>query len=182
LALVDLRERRDARPEELSGGMRRRLLIARALVNRPKLIVMDEPTIGLDPQVRYQFWSLIESLRDTGTTVLMSTHYIEEAERLADRVAIMDKGRVIAEGAPAELVARHAGREVVEIDAAPAETHRLQARLRTAGCSTRRTGRTLVVARAEGCELDGRRRSACLEDVFAILVEDEATADGVRGR
>ena len=89
---------------KLSGGMQRRLLIARALIHQPELVLLDEPTVGLDPQVRQELWSLIVALREQGATVLMSTHYIEEAERLADRVAIMSAGRVVAEGTPAELI------------------------------------------------------------------------------
>src|SRR5690606_41082663 len=94
----------------LSGGMRRRLLIARGLVHRPRLVLLDEPTVGLDPQVRQELWSLIDGLRAEGTTVLMSTHYIEEAERLADTVAVMSAGRIVTSGTPGELVRTHAGR------------------------------------------------------------------------
>ena len=117
LELSGLGDRQDSRADELSGGMQRRLLIARALIHGPELVLLDEPTVGLDPQVRQRLWSLIAGLADAGTTVLMSTHYIEEAERLADRVAIMASGRVVAEGAPAELVARHAGRDAIEVAA-----------------------------------------------------------------
>ena len=102
-----LTERAGARPEELSGGMRRRLLIARALVNRPELLVLDEPTTGLDPQARRAVWGLLERLRAAGVTLLLSTHYMEEAERICDRLVIMDQGRIVTEGAPAELLARY---------------------------------------------------------------------------
>ncbi len=115
LALSGLSARADDRAVTLSGGMQRRLLIARALIHEPELVLLDEPTVGLDPQVRQELWSLIVSLRERGATVLMSTHYIEEAERLADRVAIMSSGRVVAEGTPAELVRTYAGREVVDV-------------------------------------------------------------------
>ena len=98
LQIANLGERRDAKVDELSGGMRRRLLIARALVHRPRLLLMDEPTVGLDPQVRQELWALIDSLRAEGTSILMSTHYIEEAQRLADTVAIMADGRAVARG------------------------------------------------------------------------------------
>lgn len=93
LDLANLKDRRDTRVDKLSGGMRRRLLIARALVHRPKLILLDEPTVGLDPQVRQELWALIDALRSEGTSILMSTHYIEEAQRLADTVTIMEIGR-----------------------------------------------------------------------------------------
>jgi lipooligosaccharide transport system ATP-binding protein len=102
-----LRDRSDARPAELSGGMRRRLLIARALVNRPELVVLDEPTTGLDPQARLAVWTLLEQLRDEGVTQLLTTHYMEEAERLCDRLLIMDHGQIVAQGGPADLRERY---------------------------------------------------------------------------
>jgi lipooligosaccharide transport system ATP-binding protein len=102
-----LRDRADARPNELSGGMRRRLLIARALVNKPELVVLDEPTTGLDPQARRAVWELLGRLRDEGVTLLLTTHYMEEAERLCDRLVVMDHGRIVAGGTPAELLERY---------------------------------------------------------------------------
>src|ERR1700741_2421908 len=104
LVMPRLTDRRDTRVDKLSGGMRRRLLIARALVPRPRLLLLDEPTVGLDPQVRQELWALIDQLRSEGVSILMSTHYIEEAERLADTVAIMAHGRAVATGAPHALV------------------------------------------------------------------------------
>ena len=115
LVMAKLTDRRDTRVDKLSGGMRRRLLIARALVHRPRLVLLDEPTVGLDPQVRQELWALIDALRSEGTTILMSTHYIEEAERLADTVMIMSHGKAVAAGPPAELVFEHAGSEVLEV-------------------------------------------------------------------
>jgi lipooligosaccharide transport system ATP-binding protein len=102
-----LSERAGARPQELSGGMKRRLLIARALVNRPRLVVLDEPTTGLDPQARHAVWGLLERLRREGVTLLVTTHYMEEAERICDRLVIMDFGRIVAGGPPAELRERY---------------------------------------------------------------------------
>ena len=102
-----LRERADGRPAELSGGMKRRLLIARALVNRPELVVLDEPTTGLDPQARLAVWGLLDRLRSEGVTLIVTTHYMEEAERICDRLVIMDGGRIVTEGAPGELRERH---------------------------------------------------------------------------
>ena len=119
LAIAGLSERADVSLYALSGGMRRRLLVARGLVHQPSLALLDEPTVGLDPQVRQQLWSLIDELRAGGVTVLMSTHYIEEAERLADTVVVMAKGRVVASGTPEELIAQNAGREVLEVYGAP---------------------------------------------------------------
>jgi lipooligosaccharide transport system ATP-binding protein len=102
-----LRERADGRPVELSGGMKRRLLIARALVNRPELVVLDEPTTGLDPQARLAVWALLDGLRSEGVTLIVTTHYMEEAERICDRLVIMDGGRIVTEGTPSELRERH---------------------------------------------------------------------------
>jgi lipooligosaccharide transport system ATP-binding protein len=102
-----LRERADGRPSELSGGMKRRLLVARALVNRPELVVLDEPTTGLDPQARLAVWGLLDRLKSEGVTLIVTTHYMEEAERICDRLVIMDRGRIVTEGPPAELRERH---------------------------------------------------------------------------
>jgi ABC-2 type transport system ATP-binding protein len=109
IALVQLDEKRHARVGTLSGGQKQRLALACALVGQPELLFLDEPTTGLDPQARRQVWDLIESLRHAGRTILLTTHYMEEAVRLADRVAIMDHGKVIALGTPAELIASIAG-------------------------------------------------------------------------
>jgi lipooligosaccharide transport system ATP-binding protein len=111
-------DRADERIHALSGGMKRRLLIARALVNDPELIVLDEPTTGLDPQARLAVWRALERLRRRGVTLLLTTHYMEEAARLCDRLLIMDEGRIVTEGDPATLVRRHAGREALELDLA----------------------------------------------------------------
>src|SRR5215207_2143768 len=132
LAMANLGERRDTRADKLSGGMRRRLLIARALVHRPRLVLMDEPTVGLDPQVRQEIWALIDALRAEGVSILMSTHYIEEAERLADRVTIMSHGRAVAEGPPQDLVREHAGTEAVEIYGAPARLAEVESEMQAA--------------------------------------------------
>src|SRR5512139_66931 len=114
LALAHLTDRSSTKVDDLSGGMRRRLLLARGLVHRPRLVLLDEPTVGLDPQIRAEVWTLVDTLRSRGVTVLMSTHYIEEAERLADECALMSHGRVVARGTPAELISAHAGERVVE--------------------------------------------------------------------
>ena len=105
LKIANLGERRDAKVDELSGGMRRRLLIGRALIHEPQLVLLDEPTVGLDPQVRQELWALIDLLRSEGVSILMSTHYIEEAERLCDSVTIVSHGSAVAVGAPTDLVA-----------------------------------------------------------------------------
>ena len=132
LEMAKLVDRRNDRVDKLSGGMRRRLLIARALVHRPRLVLMDEPTVGLDPQVRQELWALIDALRAEGTTILMSTHYIEEAQRLADTVLIMSHGSAVAAGPPLQLVAEHAGREAVEVYGPPARLAEVEASARAA--------------------------------------------------
>ncbi len=172
LSLAGLTGRADDLAVTLSGGMQRRLLIARALIHDPELVLLDEPTVGLDPQVRQEIWSLILALRERGATVLMSTHYIEEAERLTDRVAIMSAGRVVAEGTPTELIRAHAGREAIDVIASPADLQALRKRADADGLPTRSSGPALSYLRAE--ELDGRippghRRAATLEDVFVLL-------------
>ena len=162
--------------DKLSGGMRRRLLIARALVHRPRLVLLDEPTVGLDPQVRQELWALIDAMRAEGTTILMSTHYIEEAQRLADTVLIMSHGSAVAAGAPAELVAEHAGREAVEVYGSPAMLAEAEASARAAGFATRRTGTSISVLGiedADGRAPEGERRPANLEDVFVLLTGEE---------
>ena len=118
LRFVRVEDRADGVVEELSGGLRRRLVIARALLNDPDLLVLDEPTTGLDPQSRHELWDRVRELRRRGVTILLTTHYMEEAEALCDRVAIVDRGKVLVEGTPADLVKKHVRREVVEIHGA----------------------------------------------------------------
>jgi ABC-type multidrug transport system ATPase subunit len=176
LAAAQLTDRAGSRASTLSGGMRRRLLIARALVHEPSLVLLDEPTVGLDPQVRGDIWALIDRLRTDGVTVLMSTHYIEEAERLCDDVAVMSHGRVIARGAPAALVAEHAGVEALEVYGSPARLEQVESLVAPHGFRTRRTGPSVSVLRAESLPTslvdevgDAVRRPANLEDVFVLL-------------
>lgn len=116
LHFMQLEAKRDARPNALSGGMKRRLAIARALVNRPRLVVLDEPTTGLDPQARLLVWQRLQALKQEGVTLILTTHYMEEAARLCDRVAIVDQGRIVAEDAPDRLVDRYSGQVVVELE------------------------------------------------------------------
>src|SRR3954451_9846979 len=119
LDLARLQNRRHDAVDKLSGGMRRRLLLARGLVHRPPLMLLDEPTVGLDPQIRTELWTLIGDLKARGTTILMSTHYIEEAERLADEVAVMHRGKIISRGRPSELITEHAGTHTAEVYGPP---------------------------------------------------------------
>jgi len=175
LRLARLEDRRDTRVDKLSGGMRRRLLIARALLHGPRLVLLDEPTVGLDPQIRQELWALIDRLRSEGTTILMSTHYIEEAERLADTVFIMSHGKSVASGPPAALVAEHAGDQVLEVYGQPPRLAEVEAAAEGRGLHTRRTGTSVAILDArDGVDgFDGERRPANLEDVFVLLTGEE---------
>jgi lipooligosaccharide transport system ATP-binding protein len=176
LEMANLVDRRDTRVDKLSGGMRRRLLIARALIHRPRLVLLDEPTVGLDPQVRQELWALIDLLRAEGTTILMSTHYIEEAQRLADTVLIMSHGHAVAAGPPGELIAKHAGRTAIEVYGSPSKLAEVEASARADGFQTRRTGTSIAVLGAEGADgraPEGDRRPANLEDVFVLLTGEQ---------
>jgi len=115
LEFANLSSKKDARISELSGGMRRRLTLARALVNDPDLLIMDEPTTGLDPQARHMIWERLKTLLSQGKTILLTTHFMDEAERLCDRLAVVDHGKMIAEGSPRALIGQHIESEVVEI-------------------------------------------------------------------
>ena len=179
LTMARLQDRRRAAVDALSGGMRRRLLLMRGLVHDPKLVLLDEPTVGLDPQVRAEMWGLIDGLRSRGATILMSTHYIEEAERLADEVALMDNGRVIARGRPTELIAEHAGRETAEIYGPPDRLAEVRAAAEGQGLRVRPAGPAVAVVGAEragngAVPEDAVRRPASLEDVFVLLTGEEA--------
>jgi len=179
LALARLEGRRRDPVDVLSGGMRRRLLLARGLTHDPPLLLLDEPTVGLDPQIRTELWSLIDALRTRGTTILMSTHYIEEAERLADEVALMAHGKIISRGRPSELVAQHAGRETAEVYAPPERLAEVRAAAEAQGLRVRPAGPAIAIVGAERAT-DGAippeaiRRAASLEDVFVLLTGEEA--------
>ncbi len=176
LKIANLGARRDSKVDQLSGGMRRRLLIGRALIHQPELVLLDEPTVGLDPQVRQELWALIDLLRSEGVSILMSTHYIEEAERLCDSVTIVSHGSAVAVGAPAQLVAEHAGREAVEIYGSPERLAEAEAQMAREGFPTRRTGTSIAVLGlddAAGRAPAGERRAANLEDVFVLLTGEE---------
>jgi lipooligosaccharide transport system ATP-binding protein len=176
LELANLVPRADTIVKELSGGMRRRLLVARGLIHQPRLVLLDEPTVGLDPQVRQELWSLIDGLRASGVTVLMSTHYIEEAERLADVVAVMSHGKIVAQGTPAELVLEHAGEQVLEVYGAPEQLAAASEIAARNDWQTRRSGPALAIMRAEainGEAPEGVRRPANLEDAFVALTGQE---------
>jgi lipooligosaccharide transport system ATP-binding protein len=160
LDFVQLGERRDSKVEPLSGGMKRRLTIARALVNEPELVLLDEPTTGLDPQARHALWDRLYRLRRRGVTQVLTTHYMAEAEQLCDRLVVMDRARIVAEGSPRELIARHAEREVVE--------------LRFSGGSENG-----VVERLEGV---GERLEALADRVLIATSDGDATVEAVHAR
>ena len=178
LELARLSDRRHDAVDELSGGMRRRLLVARGLVHEPRLVLLAEPTVGLDPQIRAEIWTLIESLKAGGTTILMSTHYIEEAERLADEIALMSQGKVITRGAPGALIAEHAGELTAEYYAPPERRAEVRKGAERAGLEVRTAGPAIVIV---GCEAapeglipeDAITRPASLEDVFVKLTGEE---------
>ncbi len=115
LEFFALSNRRNAKVADLSGGMIRRLILARSLVNRPDLLILDEPTTGLDPQSRHQVWDRLERLKASGLSIVLTTHYMEEASRLCDRLVIVDSGKILVDGSPEALIAAHAGRHVIEI-------------------------------------------------------------------
>jgi len=165
--------------KQLSGGMRRRLMLARALLNEPELLILDEPTTGLDPQARRLVWERIRTLKRGGTTILLTTHYMEEAAQLCDRLIIMDGGHIVSEGAADELIASHVGSEVVEIHLPDgADGDALVARLGHGPWRSERAGQMLYLylrdASTDGLlhqlgDLDVARRHATLEDVFLTL-------------
>ena len=164
--------------EHLSGGLRRRLLIARALINSPELLILDEPTIGLDPQARHLIWERLEGLRAKGTTMLLTSHYMEEVSRLATRVMVMDNGRVVANGDPEAMVQEMVGIDVFEVRGAAEELARVEAILRPCHADyERRAERLYIFTRGPCPELEAlaarhrhvTRRPANLEDLFLKL-------------
>jgi lipooligosaccharide transport system ATP-binding protein len=174
LGIANLAARRHSKVDELSGGMRRRLLIARAMLHGPRLMLLDEPTVGLDPQVRQELWALIDRLRTEGVSILMSTHYIEEAERLCDNVTIMSHGKAVAVGEPRALIREHAGAEAIEVYGPPAQLVDVEVDARARGWRTRRTGTSVSILHSNGAtDVDGVRRVTNLEDVFVLLTGEE---------
>jgi lipooligosaccharide transport system ATP-binding protein len=129
LDFVQLTDRADSKVEPLSGGMKRRLTIARSLISEPELLLLDEPTTGLDPQARHVLWDRLFRLKQQGVTLILTTHYMDEAEQLCDRLVVMDKARIVAEGSPQELIAHHSSREVVEVRFPPDEQEAMASKL-----------------------------------------------------
>jgi lipooligosaccharide transport system ATP-binding protein len=150
LDFFQLRDKAHQRPDELSGGMRRRLLIARALLHEPHILLLDEPTTGLDPQARLLVWEKLSYLKSQGITILLTTHYMEEASYLCDRLIVVDKGQILVEGSPEELVQRHVGSQVAEIRVRLAEKARLIADLQARGLDPEDRGDSLVLYGEDG--------------------------------
>ena len=182
LDFMQLSEKVDARVEQLSGGMKRRLLIARALINDPELVVLDEPTTGLDPQARHLVWDRLRALTAEGKTLVLTTHYMEEAARLCDRLVIMEGGLIIAEGAPKALVEEHISPQVLEFRASSEALEELLPIVEDASDAVERTGDEVVLVytadadaltekvRVSGVEIENTvHRQAGLEDVYLRL-------------
>jgi len=181
LKFASLTDRRRARTDMLSGGLQRRLTIARALINDPELIVLDEPTTGLDPQARHLIWERLTELKLRGKTLLLTTHYMEEAERLCDDLLIMDTGRILDQGSPRQLIERHVEPEVIEVRSGGGEA--LQQLAETSGCRLERMGNCLycytrepsqlIAALKDAHGLTFLHRPTSLEDVFLRLTGRE---------
>jgi lipooligosaccharide transport system ATP-binding protein len=186
LEFFSLNEKKERAINELSGGMKRRLVIARALINEPELLLLDEPTTGLDPQARHLIWQKLRLLREDGVSMALTTHYMDEAERLCDRLVIMDHGKILAEGTPRQLIADHVGHEVFELDTEGQRGDELLAGLDVSRLKQVRSGDMLalflqhkselgdaLVERARAHSAHYRLRNATLEDVFLELTGRE---------
>jgi lipooligosaccharide transport system ATP-binding protein len=181
LVFTALEHRRLSPVAELSGGMLRRLMLARALINHPDLLILDEPTTGLDPQSRHQLWTRLEELKSRGLSILLTTHYMDEAARLCDRLVIMDHGRILVEGAPHALIRQHVGHEIIEISQPDAALRAFLAERRQPFEDLGHRllietdqGRELFASLTGTCRLEGcLLRQATLEDVFLRLTGRE---------
>jgi len=181
LQFIALDQRKNARVNELSGGMMRRLILARALINDPELLILDEPTTGLDPQSRHQVWERLDELRSKGLTILLTTHNMDEASRLCDRLFIMDHGHILVQGTPLDLIREHVGHDVIEV-AGP--NNELRTYVQSRGLEHEDLGHRLIVYGQEGdvlfrtlstqyCREGCILRMATLEDVFLKLTGRE---------
>ena len=179
LDFVELANKRNNKISELSTGMKRRLLVARALINRPKVIIADEPTTGLDPQARHLIWQRLRSLKSMGTTLILTTQYMEEAQQLCDRLVIMYEGRILKEGSPPQLIQDEIGRVVVELRIGDESDLHLIDVMKEVACGHERVGDTLYFYCRDGQEVMRKiveldlpnilNRPATLEDVFLKL-------------
>lgn len=178
LQLFALTNRRDEVIEHLSGGQRRRLLLARALINTPRLLILDEPTVGLDPQSRHLIWQHLEMLQEQGITMLLTSHYLDEVERLSDRVIILDHGKIVVQGIPQQLIKELVGVDVFEVEGGQSKLDALEAAFQKCNATTERVNDRLYAYTQEDCSrLEGLlansrhwlRRPANLEDLFIQL-------------
>lgn len=176
LAFVSLSAKHDVSIEKLSAGMKRRLILARALINKPELLILDEPTIGLDPQARHLIWERLKLLQSQGNTIVLTTHYLDEAARLCDRLVIMDNGKILEEGTPSSLVSKHAGEEIVEVE----KNNDVLECIRGMNVPFEETGDTVLISAFDAHEIARQllekcrpkkmlTRPATLEDVFLKL-------------
>jgi lipooligosaccharide transport system ATP-binding protein len=145
IEFMQLQDKIKSRVDDLSGGMKRRLVLARALINSPGLLLLDEPTTGLDPQARHLLWQRLRSLKTSGVSMVLNTHYMEEAAQLCDRIAVMDQGKIITTGQPREMVLEHVGAEVIELRAAPSLDQEIASTLEGLGLKTERFGDTFYI-------------------------------------
>lgn len=181
LQFMNLTEKANGRVDELSGGMKRRLVVARSLIGDPDVLLLDEPTTGLDPQARHSLWETIRSLRREGKTILLTTHYMDEAEMLCDELVVVDQGKVLEQGAPKELIAKHCGKEALELVARDGDTETLDAMLATLGQTPYERVVDRIIAYGDNLEpmqatmrdahdlQESVLRRATLEDVFLRL-------------
>lgn len=177
LELLQLWDRRDSHTESLSSGMKRRLVIARGLINQPKVLILDEPTTGLDPQARHMVWQKLRQLKAQGVTLILTTHYMEEASHLCDRLAILDKGSVLVTGTPSEVISQYVGEEVLEMAPRPEGREAIVSWLEQHGLETELVEDMIYVFGRDSSGLPQPpgvfdkvvRRRATLEDVFLRL-------------
>ena len=176
LEFVALTEKRKARVEDLSGGMKRRLTIARSLVNSPDMLLLDEPTTGLDPQARHVLWDQLFRLKQAGVTLVITTHYMDEAEQLCDRLVVMDKGLIVAEGTPRQLIDPHSTREVAELRFGVGENEALAEKIADLGDRVEVLPDRLLVYSHDGEEVIAKVHERGL-DPIAVLVRRSTLED-----
>ncbi len=178
LKLFELSHRQNAKVSELSGGMKRRLLIARALINQPRIIVLDEPTVGLDPQTRHMVWQKMASLKGQGTTQLLTTQNMEEATILCNRLAIMNDGRIVASGVPSEMIAEYGSKQIIEAKADSTAKDQIREELKRRGIYWQELGEVFYIFQSDSTDFDNIfgekltvlvQRKPTLEDVFLRL-------------
>ena len=179
LDFFNLSEKKDVRISHLSGGMKRRLVLARALLNDPHIIILDEPTTGLDPQARHLIWERLEKLKATGKTFVLTTHYMDEATRLCDELVLMDQGKILEQGKPQDLIHKHIGRETIEVKVQGEESQKIISTLKNFEFTHEKTGTRLFLYTNHGPQIleklieindfEFLHRQSTLEDVFLKL-------------